>query len=120
MHAEVVIPSRFHNLVCALRLARPTVSAGYAEKNHHLMEALGLEAYSQPMEHLDADWLVTQVRAAREDADSLSAQIRHGTSEYADEVDSLLQQVASEGLDLAPRPWRRLDTYDEIDAWSGA
>src|SRR4030095_10077047 len=52
MHAEVVIPSRFHNLVCALRLARPTVSAGYAEKNHHLMEALGLGAYSQPMEHL--------------------------------------------------------------------
>ena len=120
MHAELVIPSRFHNLVCALRLARPTVSAGYAEKNHHLMEALGLEAYSQSMEQLDANWLVTQVRAARADSDALSAQIRRGTSEYADEVDSLLQQVGEEALGLAPRPWRRLDTHDEVDAWSGA
>jgi polysaccharide pyruvyl transferase WcaK-like protein len=120
MHAEIVIPSRFHNLVSALRLARPTVSAGYAEKNHHLMEALGLEAYSQGMEHLDEDWLVTQVRAAREDADSLSAEIRRGTSEYADEVDSLLQRVADEALGLAPQPWRQRDTHDEIDAWSGA
>jgi polysaccharide pyruvyl transferase WcaK-like protein len=120
MHAEVVIPSRFHNLICALRVARPTVSAGYAKKNHHLMEALGLETYSQAMEHLDANWLVTQVRAAREDADSLSAQIRRGTSEYADEVDSLLQRVAEEGLGLVPRPWRRLNMPDEVDAWSGA
>ena len=43
MRAEVVIASRFHNLICALRLARPTVSVGYAAKNRHLMEALGLD-----------------------------------------------------------------------------
>ncbi|MET0166721.1 MAG: polysaccharide pyruvyl transferase family protein [Vicinamibacterales bacterium] len=119
MHAEIVIPSRFHNLICALRLARPTVSAGYAKKNHQLMEALGLEAYSQDMEHLDETWLVAKVRAAREEADALSTQIRRGTSEYADEVDSLLQRVADEALDLTPQPWRRVDTHDEIDAWYG-
>ena len=120
MHAEIVIPSRFHNLICALRLARPTVSAGYAKKNHQLMAALDLETYSQDMEHLDASWLVAKVRAAREEADSLTAQIRRGTSEYADEVDSLLQRVAHDALGLTPRPWRRLDTHDGIDAWSGA
>ena len=54
MRAEIVIPSRFHNLICALRLARPTVSLGYAQKNHHLMEALGLDEYCQEMEHVDA------------------------------------------------------------------
>jgi polysaccharide pyruvyl transferase WcaK-like protein len=53
--AEIVIPSRFHNLICALRLARPTVSAGYAPKNHELMLALGLDEYSQTMEHLDGE-----------------------------------------------------------------
>ena len=60
MRAEVVIASRFHNLICALRLARPTVSVGYAKKNHHLMAALGLETYCQDMEHLDASWLVAR------------------------------------------------------------
>ena len=45
MRAEVVIASRFHNLICALRLARPTVSVGYASKNRHLMQALGLDEY---------------------------------------------------------------------------
>ena len=45
MRAEVVIASRFHNLICALRLARPTISVGYAGKNRHLMEALGLDEY---------------------------------------------------------------------------
>ena len=64
MRAEVVIASRFHNLICALRLARPTVSVGYAEKNRHLMQALGLGDYCQDIEHLDANELVAQVRAA--------------------------------------------------------
>ncbi len=52
--AEVVVASRFHNVICALRLARPTISIGYAGKNHHLMRQMGLEDYSQDIEHLDA------------------------------------------------------------------
>lgn len=115
--AEVVIASRFHNLIRALRLARPTVPAGYAKKNHHVMEALGLEAYSRDLADVDASSLVAQIRAAREDAGSLTNRIRRGPSEYADEVESLLQQVAREALGLTPRPWHRLDVHDEIDAW---
>jgi polysaccharide pyruvyl transferase WcaK-like protein len=119
MRAEVVIASRFHNLICALRLARPTVSAGYAKKNHYLMETLGLEAYSRNLKEVDASWLVAQVRAAREHAGSLTNQIWRGTSQYADEVESLLRQVAGDALGLTPRPWRRPYAHDEIDAWHG-
>ena len=53
MRADVVIASRFHNLICALRLARPTVSIGYAKKNRDLMRALGLAGYCQDIEDLD-------------------------------------------------------------------
>jgi polysaccharide pyruvyl transferase WcaK-like protein len=118
--AEVVIASRFHNLIRALRLARPTVPAGYAKKNHHVMEALGLEAYSRDLADVDTSSLVAQVRAACEDAGSLTNRIRRGPSEYADEVESLLQQVAREALGLTPRPSHRLDVHDEIDAWHGS
>ena len=65
--AEVVVGSRFHNIVCALRLARPTVSIGYAGKCHHLMQQIGLADYHQDIEQLDADLLVDQVARARRD-----------------------------------------------------
>ena len=69
---------------------------------------------------MDASWLLAQIRAAREDARSLINRIRRGPSEYADEVESLLQQVAREALGLTPRPSHRLDVHDEIDAWHGS
>jgi polysaccharide pyruvyl transferase WcaK-like protein len=118
--AEVGIPSRFHNLVCALPLARPTVSAGYASENHELMLAIGLDNYSQIMEQLDGDRLVAQVRAARTNAEMLTAKIRRGTSEYAAEAESLQEGVASEALDLPRRPRRTVDIPTEVNAWYGS
>jgi len=116
MRAEVVIASRFHNLICALRLARPAVSIGYATKSRHLMQALGLDGYCQDIEHLNASRLVAQVRAAQQNQDALAAQIRHGTAKYADEVSSLLEQVAADVLGIVAQVRRPLDVPDEIDA----
>ncbi|MGH8825060.1 MAG: polysaccharide pyruvyl transferase family protein [Jiangellaceae bacterium] len=101
MRADVVIASRFHNLICALRLARPTVSVGYAKKNRHLMQALGLDGYCQDIEHLDADRLVAQVQAARMDQGAFAARVHDATSDYASQVESLLDRVAGEALGLA-------------------
>ena len=53
-HAEVVIASRFHNLICALRLARPTVSVGYAVKNRNSWSALGVDGFCQDIMQLDS------------------------------------------------------------------
>jgi polysaccharide pyruvyl transferase WcaK-like protein len=118
MRAEIVIASRFHNVICALRLARPTISVGYASKNRDLMEALGLDTYCQEIENLDADQLVAQVRAARGDASELEARIRCGTTDYTAEVQCLLEQVASESLGLAVLR-RELEIHGEMDAWRG-
>ena len=115
MRAEVVIASRFHNLICALRLARPTVSVGYAEKNRHLMQALGLGDFCQDIEHLDANTLVAQVRAACRDKAALAERVRYATSEYAARVESLLKRVAAEALSLGQRQWRGLEV-NEIDS----
>lgn len=116
MRAQVVIASRFHNLIGALRLARPTISIGYASKNRHLMQALGLNEYCQEIEDLDAGQLIAQVRAAQENADDLAARIRRGTSDYAAEVQCLLERVGSEALGLTP-PRRKLEFRDEMNVW---
>ena len=77
--AEVVIASRFHNLICALRLGQPTVSVGYAGKSRVLMGAVGAGAYCQDIETLDAKLLVAQVAAARQDAEALRETIGQTT-----------------------------------------
>jgi len=120
MRAEVVIASRFHNLICALRLARPTVSVGYAAKNRYLMEALNVDGFSQEIMHLDADQLVAQVRLAREKSEALSALIRRGTVKWAEEVECLMERVATETLGLPARQSPgRPKLQDEMSAWLG-
>jgi polysaccharide pyruvyl transferase WcaK-like protein len=62
--AEVVVASRFHNVVCALKLLKPTISLGYADKNEHLLRQFGLGEFSQPIDAFDVDRLVAQVNEA--------------------------------------------------------
>ena len=100
--AEVVVASRFHNLIGALRLGRPTVSVGYAEKNGRLMQSLGLADYHQHIEELQAGWLLAQLRAARARGPALTAQITDGCRGYEKAVRSLLDSMALDVLRLAP------------------
>ncbi|HEY0239123.1 MAG TPA: polysaccharide pyruvyl transferase family protein [Friedmanniella sp.] len=94
-HAEVVVASRFHNLICGLRLARPTVSVGYADKAADLVRAAGLPDVVQEIDALDPDLLVDQVRTARRTSATLSTQIARTTASWAAEVQGLLEEVSS-------------------------
>lgn len=51
--ANIVVATRFHNVVCALRAGRPVISLGYAEKNHALVADMGLGAFAQEVETFD-------------------------------------------------------------------
>jgi polysaccharide pyruvyl transferase WcaK-like protein len=115
--AEVVVASRFHNLICALRLGRPVVSVGYAGKCRVLIQALGLDDYYQEIDQLDADRLVAQVRAARRDTDALAAQIRSNAEDYGAQVESMLQRMTKKDLGLAPRKARDQDVMDDRMLW---
>jgi polysaccharide pyruvyl transferase WcaK-like protein len=50
---DVVVASRFHNVLCALKMARPTVSIGYAAKNDALMAEMGLAGYCHRADSFD-------------------------------------------------------------------
>lgn len=62
---EVVVATRYHNIVCALALGKPTVSIGYAAKNDVLMAGHGLADACQRTDTLDLPRLVEQFRAVR-------------------------------------------------------
>ncbi len=54
---DIVVATRFHNIVCALKLARPTISIGYELKNDAVMTDFGLGEFCQSIEDLDLELL---------------------------------------------------------------
>jgi polysaccharide pyruvyl transferase WcaK-like protein len=73
---DLVVATRFHNVLCALMLAKPTISIGYARKNDVLMESMGLGAYCQQIDDLDVDRLIAQFEALAASTGNLSEDLR--------------------------------------------
>jgi polysaccharide pyruvyl transferase WcaK-like protein len=57
---DAIIATRFHNVLCSLKIGKPTISIGYAKKNDVLMEAMGLGEFCQHIEYLDIELLKRQ------------------------------------------------------------
>jgi polysaccharide pyruvyl transferase WcaK-like protein len=74
---STVVATRYHNVICALMLAKPTISIGYGEKNAVLMAGTGLADYCQSIGSLDVDRLIEQFT----DLESHAAQLRQKVAE---------------------------------------
>ncbi|MCT9089875.1 polysaccharide pyruvyl transferase family protein [Streptomyces sp. ASQP_92] len=61
--ADSVVATRYHNLVCALKVGTPTLALSYAAKSDALMDRMGLAAYCHPAREVDADRLLDQFRS---------------------------------------------------------
>lgn len=61
---DVVVATRYHNVVAALMAARPVVSLGYAPKNADLLSELGLWDADRPVEEATVDWVVSRTERA--------------------------------------------------------
>jgi polysaccharide pyruvyl transferase WcaK-like protein len=55
-----VVATRFHSVICALRLAKPVVSLGYAPKFASLLADMGLAEFYQSAKFPDVDVLIGQ------------------------------------------------------------
>jgi polysaccharide pyruvyl transferase WcaK-like protein len=72
-----VVATRYHNVLCALRLSKPTVSLGYAAKHRALMADMGLAEFCQSTSSLDVDLLIEQCT----ELENRSAQLRRTMAE---------------------------------------
>jgi polysaccharide pyruvyl transferase WcaK-like protein len=59
-HTEMIVATRYHNIVAALMVGKVAISIGYADKNAHLLAPYGLDRYSQHAEQLDVARLTAQ------------------------------------------------------------
>jgi polysaccharide pyruvyl transferase WcaK-like protein len=69
---DTVVASRYHNVLCAVKLAKPTLSIGYAAKFDALMAEMGLAEFCQSASSLEVGRLIEQFT----ELESRSAQLR--------------------------------------------
>ncbi len=86
-----VVATRFHNVLCALKLSKPTISIGYAPKHDLMMADMGMSEFCQSARSLDVDRLIEQFT----ELEKRSAQLRKVMAERNEEkVRRLGQQFA--------------------------
>ena len=75
---DIAIVSRYHNLLCALKLGCPTLSLGYAQKNDELMAQFGQQAFCHHIESFAVDAVLEQTQQVLDDGQVVAADItRH-------------------------------------------
>lgn len=79
---DLVVASRFHNVVCAIKLRKPVISLGYAEKNEALLRQIGLEGFSQHIEHFDPELLKQQFLRASAERTAIADGMAMATASY--------------------------------------
>lgn len=90
---DILVASRFHNVLCALMLERPVISIGYHRKNLDLMAELGLEAYCQHIEDFTFEKLVEQFNTCLDNSRQISELIRSQLVQYQTLLDEQYQNL---------------------------
>ena len=98
-----VVATRFHNVICALLLSKPTISLGYAPKFTALMADMGLAEFSQHTSSLDVDRLIEQFRELERQQADLRRTITECNAEYRRLLNVQFSELSSKLL-LADRP----------------
>ena len=92
---DVVIASRYHNVLTALKLAKPTISISYAAKSDVLMAGMGVGEYCQPIREVDAGRLIEQFERLLHNSDDIEQTLHRSNKRNHDllaEQDALLTE----------------------------
>jgi polysaccharide pyruvyl transferase WcaK-like protein len=98
---DTVVATRYHNVICAVKMAKPTVSLGYAAKFDALMADMGLAGFSQPARSLDLGRLIEQFTEVERRAPQLRQTMKDRNAVNAR---LLAEQFASLSAILFPAP----------------
>ena len=82
-----VVAIRYHNVLCALKLSKPTLSIGYAGKHDVLMADMGLSEFCQSARSLDVDRLIEQFKELNSHSAQLRQTMRERNAEKARRLD---------------------------------
>jgi polysaccharide pyruvyl transferase WcaK-like protein len=98
-----VVAARFHNIICALMLGKPTISIGYAAKHDALMADMGLAEFCQSARAIDVDKLILQFADLENRAPELRMQIAQRNAAMAAQLERQFAVLFSVLFPEAPR-----------------
>lgn len=91
---DTVVATRYHNLISALKLGKPTMSIGYAAKHDGLMAYMGLGEFCQSARDIDVDRLIEQHTELEKRHDELHAVLAERNRETARLVELQLAELS--------------------------
>ena len=84
---DIMVATRFHNVLLALLLNRPVISISFHHKCVSLMNQMGLSGYSHDINHMNADRLIEQFCDLAQNAEKLKPLIQDKTKELRRALD---------------------------------
>jgi polysaccharide pyruvyl transferase WcaK-like protein len=90
---DVVVATRFHNIVLALMLGKPVLAIAYHEKIESLMAGMGLAKYCQSIDQLDVNLLQQQFVQIEQNAGLLKPAIELKTDEHRLVLDEQYRKI---------------------------
>jgi polysaccharide pyruvyl transferase WcaK-like protein len=90
---DVVVSSRFHNLLLAVMLGKPVFALSYHEKFQPLMSGVGLGGFCQDIEHINVDELIGKVVGLHKNARGIKLQIAQETEGYRVALDEQYERI---------------------------
>lgn len=84
---DIVVATRYHNVLSALHLSKPTIAVGYSAKNDVIMQDMGQADFSQQVSVLDVARLRQQLLALESDAEQVRATLRAKNLVYRERLD---------------------------------
>jgi len=79
---DVVVATRFHNVLLALLLNKPVVSIAYDPKIDALMAEAGLAAYCQPIDDIDVQKLIGKFSRLEANRETVKADLRRQVEQH--------------------------------------
>jgi len=98
-----VVAIRYHNVMCALKLCKPTISISYSRKHDVLMQEMGLPGFHQSANSLHVERLIAQFEDLESRAHELSDVLEKNNREQAALVEQQLQYLLSSSLPTRDR-----------------
>jgi polysaccharide pyruvyl transferase WcaK-like protein len=97
-----IVATRYHNVLCALRLGKPTISISYGTKNDALMEGMGLDNFCLSIRSFEPEQLIERFFELQECSSSMirnlsvrnTANRRCLDEQFSDLLPSLLEIAA--------------------------
>jgi polysaccharide pyruvyl transferase WcaK-like protein len=83
---DIAVVTRFHNLVCALTVCRPTYAFGYSDKYPSLMRRVGLDEFQQSVDDIDTVAAISMIERLISDRARYTSQIAGRIGVFVEEI----------------------------------